>query len=71
MNLAILSQENPKIEGFGTKSNPWWTQATNIFIAVMNQVAFPTSELLQLSHPSQNVIQRWIMGDEGEKHFIS
>ena len=48
MNFTILSQENPQMQGFGTQWTLWCTQAWNICIAIMNQVAFPASDLLQL-----------------------
>ena len=61
MNCTILSQENPQMQGFGTQWSLWCPQAWNIYITIMNQVAFPpASELLELSHPTCDVTQwKW------------
>ena len=41
----------------------WCTQASNICIAIMVQMAFLSSVLLQLSRHPQNEAQNWIMGN--------
>ena len=50
MDFTILSQENTQVYQLGTQSSLWCTQASNICIAIMIQLAFPASVLLQLSH---------------------
>ena len=63
MNCTIFRQENPQMQRFGTQWSLWCPQAWNIYIVIMNQVAFQTSELLQLSHPPCDVTQwKWLMG---------
>ena len=61
-NISVLNQEKPQLQGFGTQWSVWCTQAWNMCIAIMNQVAFPASELLQHSRHPQNEAQNWIMG---------
>ena len=62
MNVIILSQEKPQMQGFGTQWYLWCTQAWNICLAIMNQVAFPASELHQLSRHPCDVTEWWFMG---------
>ena len=45
------------MQGFGTQWSLWCTQAWSICLAIMNQVAFPASELLQLSRPPCDVTE--------------
>ena len=50
------------MQGFGTQWSLWCTQAWNICLAIMNQVAFPASELLRLSRPPCDITEWWFMG---------
>ena len=50
------------MQGFGTRWSLWCIQAWNICLAIMNQVAFPASELLQLSRPPCDGTEWWFMG---------
>ena len=51
MIFTILRRTH-RSKGLGSHSSQWCTQASNICIAIMIQVAFPASVLLQLSrHP--------------------
>ena len=62
MNFIILSQKKPQMQGFGTQWSLLCTQAWNICLAIMNQVAFPASELHQLSRHPCDVTEWWFMG---------
>ena len=50
-------------KGLGTQSSLWRTQASNICIAIVIQVAFPAFVLLQLSRHPQNEAQHWVVGN--------
>ena len=50
------------MQDFGTQWSLWCTHAWNICLAIMNQVAFPASELLQLSRPPCDDTEWWLMG---------
>ena len=59
---AMASVEKPQMQGFGTQWSLWCTQAWNICLAIMNQAAFPASELHQLSRHPSDVTEWWFMG---------